>query len=102
MYAGVPIIAPVRVRRASNMPELERPSIGIGADGSMATTIVGGPSLLAEPPERMRIEIGCTTADWPAFASGEFGGRRVEGAAPGADFSCTWRASPKSMTRTWR
>src|SRR4030095_16095647 len=42
MYAGVPIIAPVRVRRASKAPELECPaSAATGAEPGLLVTIVG-------------------------------------------------------------
>ena len=90
MYAGVPIMAPVRVSCASKAPELLwMSSPDPPADeGELSTRVEKiSPSGRGPDPVRVGVERCMVTAGMP---------RSVVPL-----FSVTWRASPKSMTRTW-
>ncbi len=86
MYAGVPIIAPVRVRWASSMSA--RPGESMGPDGSAAMLF--------------RTKVACSPASAIGVLSARSTGARASPrrGLPPSPFSFNWRASPKSMTRT--
>ncbi len=88
MYAGVPIIAPVRVSWTSNMPGAG----GAGRPAAASSGPVGGPF---EQHRLHRIADGAGPCS--AITTGDALGGDVRSAA---GFSVTWRARPKSMTRT--
>ncbi len=87
MYAGVPIMAPVRVNCASKTsPEL---CMSVPTDG--VTGPVGGPL------SRI-VSIASPAAIGPLSLMTI--GERAAAAGAEESFSVIWRASPKSMTRT--
>ncbi len=104
MYAGVPIIAPVRVSCTSNIP--------VAAAWACASTdMVGADSTTVSGTSMFTSGIGSRFASASAACSAGVEARSrspcpdrsfaAMGPALSPDFSVTWRARPKSMTRTW-
>ena len=112
MYAGVPIIAPVRVSCTSNIP-----AAAACACSSMdvvvppRTTVSGTSTFTSGTASRFASASAACSAGVEARSRSPCPDRSLAAMGPdwsplaalsaAPDFSVTWRASPKSMTRTW-
>ena len=136
MYAGVPIIAPVRVSCTSNIVVAAACACASAAVAVWPSTMVSGTLTLTSETTLRSDSCGVVRSPWPDFSPAPWPDFSLTpcpdrslapcpdfsvtpwpdvSLAPWPDFSLTpdlspfavlsaaviWRASPKSMTRTW-